>query len=74
MDDDLASLDQDLNISELDADAIQMYELFSSFQKAGFSERQSILLVALIGVPEPDMVIYDLDNQSDNDEEGQEDV
>lgn len=66
---------QDLGVSELEANAIEMYELFRAFEKAGFSERQAILLVALIGVPEPDMVMYDLDTQVDDsdDDEGQTD-
>lgn len=69
MDEDLSGLEQDLDISELDTDAIQMYELFKALGKAGFTERQAILLVALLGVPEPDMVMYDLDTQGDDNEE-----
>lgn len=69
MDDDLSALEKDLNISETDVDAIHMFELFTSLQRAGFNERQALTLVALFGVPDPDMVIYSIDNLDDEDDE-----
>jgi hypothetical protein len=68
MDDDLTQLEQSLGISTTDVDAIHMFELFTSLQKAGFNERQALTLVALFGVPDPDMVFYTVED-SDDDEE-----
>ncbi len=41
-------LEQELNISPMDQDAIQMYELYKSLTKAGFKERAALYLVGLI--------------------------
>lgn len=68
MDDDLSALEKDLNISETDVDAIHMFELFTSLQKAGFNERQALTLVSLFGVPDPDVVMYTLDEDDDLDD------
>lgn len=68
MDDDLSALEKDLNISETDVDAIHMFELFTSLQRAGFNERQALTLVALFGVPDPDMVLYTLEDEEFDDD------
>jgi hypothetical protein len=68
MDDDLTQLEQSLGISETDVDAIHMFELFTSLQKAGFNERQALTLVALFGVPDPDMVLYTLEDEEFDDD------
>ncbi len=66
MSDDLSDLENDLNISEIDVDAIQMFEMFSAFKRAGFNERQALTLVALVGSPFDDtMVIYHVDDEDD---------
>lgn len=57
--DDLNHLEEDLNISEIDADAIQMHEFFSALQRAGFTEHQALTLVSLFGAPDPTLVSFD---------------
>jgi len=69
MDDDLTQLEQSLGISETDVDAIHMFELFKSLQKAGFNERQSLTLVALFGVPDPDTVLYTIEDEEFDEDE-----
>jgi hypothetical protein len=69
MDDDLTQLEQSLGISETDVDAIHMFELFTSLEKAGFNERQALTLVALFGVPDATTVLYTVENEEFDDEE-----
>jgi len=42
------ALEEELDISPLDEEAVHMHELYKSLKKAGFKERQSLLLVAMI--------------------------
>jgi hypothetical protein len=42
------ALEEELDISPLDEEAVHMHELYKSLKKAGFRERQSLLLVAMI--------------------------
>lgn len=63
----MEEFEDDLSISELDAEAIQMYELFSSLQRAGFTEQQSLVLISLIGLPDPSLVVLD-EEESDPEE------
>jgi len=69
MDDDLTQLEQSLGISETDVDAIHMFELFTSLEKAGFNERQALTLVALFGVPDSTTVLYTVEDEEFDDEE-----
>lgn len=42
------ALEEELDFSVLDEEAVHMHELYKSLIKAGFRERQSLLLVAMI--------------------------
>jgi hypothetical protein len=42
------ALEEELDFSFLDEEAVQMHELFNSLTKAGFKERQALTLVAMI--------------------------
>jgi hypothetical protein len=42
------ALEDELDFSPLDEEAVHMHELYKSLIKAGFRERQSLLLVAMI--------------------------
>lgn len=42
------ALEDELDISPLDEEAVHMHELYKSLKKAGFKERQTLLLVAMI--------------------------
>lgn len=42
------ALEDELDISPLDEEAVHMHELYKSLKKAGFRERQTLLLVAMI--------------------------
>jgi hypothetical protein len=69
MDDDLTQLEQSLGISETDVDAIHMFELFTSLEKAGFNERQALTLVALFGVPDSEVAFFSIEDNDFDDEE-----
>jgi hypothetical protein len=42
------ALEEELDFSVLDEEAVHMHELYKSLSKAGFRERQALLLVAMI--------------------------
>jgi hypothetical protein len=42
------ALEEQLDFSALDEEAVHMHELYKSLIKAGFRERQALLLVAMI--------------------------
>lgn len=42
------ALEDELDLSPLDEEAVHMHELYKSLKKAGFKERQTLLLVAMI--------------------------
>lgn len=45
---DLEKMEQELWISPMDEDSIQMFEMYRSLLRAGFRERQALTLVATI--------------------------
>ena len=45
---DFNAYEEELNLTPLDEDAFQMYEMFHSLLRAGFRERQALTLVAMI--------------------------
>jgi hypothetical protein len=42
------ALEEELDVSPLDQDAVQMHELYKSLLKAGFREKAALYLVAMI--------------------------
>jgi hypothetical protein len=69
MDDDLTQLDYSLGISVTDVEAIHMFELFSSFERAGFNERQALTLVAYLGIPDNEVAFLSTDDQDVDDDD-----
>jgi hypothetical protein len=63
MNEEFEEFEQDLSISDIDAEAIQMHELFSAFLRAGFTEQQGLILVSLLGAPDPTLVASDDDEE-----------
>jgi hypothetical protein len=55
---DLGALEQELEMSFLDEEAVQMHELYKSFVRAGFRERQALLLVAMMANDAADDGVY----------------
>ena len=45
---DFDKLEEDLGLTPLDEDAFQMNEMFHSLLRAGFRERQALVLVAML--------------------------
>jgi hypothetical protein len=45
---DFEKLAEELGFGAMDADAVQMYELFTSLQKAGFKDKHALYLVATL--------------------------
>jgi len=67
-DEEMYELERALGISALDADATHMHEFFTSLTRAGFNERQALILVSLFGSPDPDVVVYTEDDPDGVDE------
>lgn len=65
------ALEEELDFSPLDEEAVHMHELYKSLIKAGFKERQSLLLVAMIvnDAHEEAMYIQRMDEREDLDDE-----
>jgi hypothetical protein len=65
--------EKEIGISVLDQDATQMHELFLSLVKAGFKERQALVLVALIvNESSQEDVVFSLDPDALEDDEDEE--
>ncbi len=45
---DFEALAKELGFNAMDADAVQMFELFQALTKAGFKERQALYLVGVL--------------------------
>jgi hypothetical protein len=69
---DLSALEQELELSYLDEEAVHMHELYKSFIRAGFRERQSLLLVAMIANDAADDGVYMHDMEIDDEESSQD--
>jgi hypothetical protein len=69
-DSDFEAFSKELNVSPLDLDAIQMFELYKSLIKAGFIEIQALRLVSMIvNESMQDEIVF---TGMDTDEEGSE--
>lgn len=67
------ALENELGLSPMDQDAVQMHELFRSLLKAGFRERQALILVAMIvNEAQEDAVIFTSTSEEDWDEDDEE--
>lgn len=61
--------EQELNLSPLDQDSMQMHEMFLSLQRAGFRERQALTLVAMIvSEANEDAIIFTSSTEDDFDD------
>jgi len=69
---DFDKFEKELDISPLDEDAFQMYELFLSLLRAGFREKQALYLVAMIINDANESEIFYTSIEDDDDEEGQD--
>jgi hypothetical protein len=63
MSENFEEFEEDLAISELEADAIHMHEFFSALRRAGFSEQQALILVSLFGAPDSTLVVSEDDDE-----------
>jgi hypothetical protein len=69
-DSDFEAFSKELDVSPLDLDAIQMFELYKSLIKAGFVEIQALRLVSMIvNESMQDEIVF---TGMDTDEEGSE--
>jgi hypothetical protein len=72
-DSDFEAFSKELDVSPLDLDAIQMFELYKSLMKAGFIEIQALRLVSMIvNESMQDEIIFtgmDTDEESSDGEE-----
>lgn len=69
------ALEDELDISPLDEEAVHMHELYKSLKKAGFKERQTLLLVAMIvnDAHEEVAFIQSMEHEGDQDTDFPED-
>lgn len=58
--------EEEMGITPLDEDALQMYELYISLKRSGFREKQALQLVAMI-VNDAEM-FYSVDTDVDEDD------
>lgn len=69
---DFEAFSKELDVSPLDQDAIQMFELYKSLLKAGFVEIQSLRLVSMIvneSMMDDGVILAPLDEQTPEEEE-----
>ena len=64
-------LDKELGLSVLDEDAFQMYEMFQSLMRAGFRERQALILVGIIINEANESEIYYVKDDDEPEEESE---
>lgn len=69
---DFDALEQDLGLSPMDEETLQMHELFKSLLRAGFRERQALILVAMIVNDMNEQAIIVQQNQEDIDEDDED--
>lgn len=63
---DFDRLEREIGLSPFDEDALQMHEMFNSFLRAGFREKQALQLIAMI-VNDSELY-YSIDVDSDDDD------
>jgi len=66
---DFDKMEAELGLSPLDEDAFQMYEMFNSLLRAGFRERQALILVGIIINEANESEIYYVKDDEDPEEE-----
>lgn len=66
---DFDALEEDLDISPMDEDAMQMHELYKSLRRAGFLERPALTLVAMIinDMNQQAFIIQSVEDDEDDD-------
>lgn len=70
---DFDQLEQSLNLSPMDEEALQMNELFNSLSRAGFNEKQSLTLVAMI-VNDMHEQVHIIQSYEEDEEEDDDDL
>ena len=68
---DFEKLEADLGLTPLDEDAFQMYEMFQSLLRAGFRERQALILVGIIINEANESEIYYVKDDDEPEEESE---
>lgn len=65
---DFDALEDDLGLSPMDEETLQMHELFKSLLRAGFQERQALSLVAMIvnDMNEQAIIVQHIDDDDDD--------
>lgn len=66
---DFDKLEKELGLTPLDEDAFQMYEMFQSLLRAGFRERQALILVGIIINEANESEIYYVKDDEDPEDE-----
>lgn len=69
---DFNQLEQSLNLSPMDEEALQMNELFNALSRAGFNEKQSLTLVAMIvnDMHEQVHIVQNYEEDEEEDDDG----
>lgn len=67
---DFDKLEKEMDLSPLDEDAFQMFEMFNSLLRAGFQEKQALHLVAFILVEtQQAYLLMELDEEEEEEED-----
>ena len=66
---DFEKLEKELDLSPLDEDAFQMFEMFNSLLRGGFQEKQALHLVAFILVETQQAYLLMEDDEDDENED-----
>ena len=66
---DFEKLETELGLTPFDEDAFQMHEMFQSLMRAGFRERQALILVGIIINEANESEIYYVKDDEDPEEE-----
>mgnify|MGYP000515187225 CR=1 FL=1 len=67
---DFEALEEDLGLSPMDEEAMQMHELYKSLTRAGFRDKQALYLVAMIvnDMNEQAVIIHHVEDDEDEDD------
>jgi len=66
---DFEKLEADIGLTPLDEEAFQMHEMFQSLMRAGFRERQALILVGIIINEANESEIYYVKDDEEPEEE-----